>query len=123
MFAYGCGDVGSTFTYTFIGSFLMMFITDGMGLSSGIIGTLILLSKVLDGVSDIIAGSIIDRTHKKMGKAKYWILVTSAPLALCSAALFFIPQNAPSLLQYAYFMIVYTLMSDVFYTLKVHWAS
>lgn len=117
MIAYGCGDVASTFTYTFISGFIMMFLTDIMGLNSAIIGSLILVSKILDGITDVIAGTIIDRTKKKIGKAKYWMLVTAIPLALTCVLLFFIPTNATATLQYAYFFIVYSLMCDIFYTL------
>ena len=38
----------------------------------GIVGTLIAVSNLLDGVTDIFFGSLIDKTHSKMGKARPW---------------------------------------------------
>lgn len=75
-FAYGSGDFGTNFCYTFISSFILIYLTNTVGLQSGIIGTLMLISRVLDGITDVIAGTIIDKTHKKMGKARFWMMAT-----------------------------------------------
>ena len=56
--------------YGLISSFVMIYLTNTIGMDAGIIGTLILVSKPLDGVTDILFGSLIDRTHSKFGKSK-----------------------------------------------------
>lgn len=68
--AYGAGDFGSNFMYTFVSSFVVIYLTDTVGLNSGIIGTLMLASKCLDGVTDIFFGRLLDRTKSKIGKGK-----------------------------------------------------
>lgn len=113
--AYGSGDFGSNFAYTFITSFIMVYMTDTVGLNPLIIGNIILASKLLDGVSDVIFGTIIDRTHSKMGKARPWMFWSTFPLAICEILLFTTPQMSETL-QYVYFFVIYVLMNAVFYT-------
>ena len=65
--AYGAGDLASNCSYGLVSSFMLIYLTSIMGMDSGIIGTLMLLSKLLDGVTDVFFGTMIDRTHSKMG--------------------------------------------------------
>ena len=67
---YGAGDVGGNVVYAFIAFFVMIYLTDTVGLNPGIIGTLIMVARIFDGISDIFFGSLIDKTHTKMGKAR-----------------------------------------------------
>ena len=113
--AYGCGDMGSNFMYTLVNSFGMLYLTNAIGLNSGIIGTLMMVSKLLDGFTDLFFGSIIDRTKTKMGKARPWVLWSMIPLAICEVLLFSIPDTGKTA-QYAYFFVVYTLLNAVCYT-------
>ena len=71
---YGSGDIAGNVVYAFLSSFVMIYLTNTVGLNPGIVGTLIAVSKLLDGVTDIFFGSLIDKTHSKMGKARPWML-------------------------------------------------
>ena len=82
----------------------------------GIVGTLIAVSKLLDGVTDIFFGSLIDKTHSKMGKARPWMLYGYIGCAITLVAIFAIPTNLGQFAQYAWFLIAYTLLNAVFYT-------
>ena len=61
---YGSGDIAGNVVYALLTAFVMFYLTDTVGLSMGIIGTLIALSKVFDGVTDFFFGRMIDKTHK-----------------------------------------------------------
>lgn len=113
---YGGGDFAANMVYGLISSFVMIYLTNTIGMDAGIIGTLILLSKLLDGVTDILFGSLIDRTHSKFGKARPWMFWSYFGNAIALIALFSIPMNMSSKLQYAYFFIAYTLLNAIFYT-------
>lgn len=65
---YGSGDIAGNVVYAFLTAFVMIYLTDTIGLNSGIVGTLIAVSKIFDGVSDIFFGSMIDRTKSKWVK-------------------------------------------------------
>lgn len=113
--AYGSGDLASNFAFTFISSFILIYLTDTVGLNSGTIGMLMLVSKLLDGITDVFFGTMIDRTHSKMGKARPWMFWSTFPLGICVFLQFSTP-NMSTGWQYAYFFIVYTLLNAVFYT-------
>ena len=79
---YGSGDIAGNVVYAFLTSFMMVYLTDSVGLAAGVVGTLIAVSKLFDGFTDIFFGSMIDKTHSKMGKAKPWMLYGYIGLSL-----------------------------------------
>lgn len=115
---YGVGDAGSNFCWTFVASFIMIYCTNTLGISSAVVGTLLMLSKVLDGVTDIFMGRIIDATHSKMGKARFWYFVSSFPVAIFTFILFNVPGSFTGNTKYAFIFIIYTLIGAVFYTMN-----
>lgn len=85
---YGSGDIAGNVVYALLSSFVMIFLTNTVGLSSGIVGTLIAVSKLFDGVTDILFGAMIDKTHTRMGKARPWMLWGYVGCAETLAAIF-----------------------------------
>lgn len=69
-FAYGCGEISTNIVFTISTSLLVMFYTDVAHVSAAIIGMIIAVSQVFNGVSDIMAGFIVDRTRSKYGRAR-----------------------------------------------------
>lgn len=115
---YGIGDAGSNFCWTFVASFIMIYCTNILGVSAAVIGTIMMLSKILDGVSDVIMGRVIDATKSKMGKARFWYFVSCLPTAITVYLLFNVPASFTEQTKYIYIFIVYTLMGAVFYTMN-----
>lgn len=113
--AYGSGDMGANFMYGLVSSFILLYLTTAMGMNSAIIGTLMMVSRFLDGVTDVFFGGLIDKTHSKMGKARPWMFWSAFPLAICEVLLFSIPNAAPTV-QYIYFFVVYSVLNAVLYT-------
>ena len=112
---YGSGDIAGNVVYAFLTSFVMVYL-DTIGLASGIVGTLIALSKLFDGFTDIFFGSMIDKTHSRLGKARPWMLYGYIGCAVTLVACFAIPTSLGKTAQYAWFFIAYTLLNGVFYT-------
>ncbi len=113
---YGSGDVAGNIVYAFLSSFVMIYLTDTAGLNAGIVGTLMMVSKIFDGVSDIFFGAMIDKTKTKMGKARPWMLWPYIGCSVALAAIFAIPAEMGDVAKYAYFFIAYTLLNAVFFT-------
>lgn len=113
---YGSGDIAGNVVYALLSSFVMIYLTDTMGMSAGIVGTLIAVSKIFDGITDIFFGSMIDKTHSKFGKARSWMLYGYVGCAITLISIFAIPVSMGSFAQYAWFFISYTLLNSVFYT-------
>jgi GPH family glycoside/pentoside/hexuronide:cation symporter len=113
---YGSGDWAANMVYGIVTSFVMIYLTNTVGLNAGIVGTLIMLSKFADGVTDVLFGTLIDRTHSKMGKARPWMFYSYIGNAICLILLFAIPAGLGDTAKYAYFFITYTLLNAIFYT-------
>ena len=116
MVGYGAGDIAGNVVYAFLTSFVMIYLTNTVGLNAGIVGTLIAVSKLFDGVTDVFFGAMIDRTKSKMGKARPWMFYGFFGCAATLFAIFAIPTDMGQFAQYAWFFIAYTLLNAVFYT-------
>lgn len=66
---YGLGTASAAMSYL-LTTQLTYCLTDSYGMSAVIVGTIMLASRIFDGVTDIAAGFIIDKTHTKYGKAR-----------------------------------------------------
>ena len=73
-FSYGCGDFGCNIIYTAMSAFLVFYYTDYAGVNALAVGTIMMVSRIFDGISDIIMGVVVDRTKSRFGKARSWIL-------------------------------------------------
>ena len=113
---YGAGACGWNMINAIMGSFLTVYFTNVALLDAGIIATLIAISKVFDGISDLIVGNIVDRTKHPMGKARVWLLRMCVPLAVATLLLFWIPNSFPTAVKYVYVFIMYNMVNAVFLT-------
>ena len=113
---YGSGDVAGNVVYVLLSAFVMIYLTDTAGLNAGIVGTLMMVSRLFDGFSDIIFGALLDRTNTRMGKARPWMLWGFVGCAAMIIAIFAIPTSLGDTAKYAWFFIAYTLLNAVFFT-------
>lgn len=113
---YGSGDIAGNVIYAFLSTFIMFYLTDTVGMNVGIVGTLMAVSNLLDSITDLIIGVLIDRTSNRLGRARPWMLFGYIGCSLFLAATFMIPTSWGATAQYAYFFITYTLLNAVFYT-------
>ena len=116
IFAFAVGDAGCNLVWTTIGSYLTLYYTDSVGLAAATVGTLMLLSRLLDGVSDLVMGSIIDRTKTRWGKARPWILWSAIPMGVGLILMFSVPESLSGTGKLVYAYVTYILMAAVVYT-------
>ncbi|OUP82926.1 hypothetical protein B5F07_12195 [Lachnoclostridium sp. An169] len=95
--------------------YLNIYCTDTLMLSSAVVGILLLVSKITDGITDLIAGYIIDNTHTKWGKARPYEVFIIA-LWICTWLLFSCPAEWSDVLKYIWVFIMYTLVNSIFAT-------
>ena len=105
--AYGSGG------FAFNGSFLTIYFTSAAGLNAGIIATILAVSKVFDGISDLIMGRLVDNTNTKMGKARVWLLRMCIPFAVSTMLLFYVPAGFPDMVKYVYVFLIYNICNAV----------
>lgn len=115
-FAYGIGDYAGNLVYSAISAFLLVYYTNVVGASAASAASIIAVSKILDGISDLIMGYIVDHTHSKYGKARPWIARLCIPLAVCTVLMFSVPSGFAGKIQIAYMFLTYNLVSTIFYT-------
>lgn len=114
--AYMLGNAGTALINTIIATFLMYYYTDVMFLNPGIIGTILLASRIFDGVTDILMGMIVDRTHSKHGKGRIWLLRTCLPFAISGFLLVCVPAGATDIIKYVYVFLTYNLCNAILLT-------
>lgn len=113
---YGSGDIAGNVVYAFLSAFVMIYLTDQVGLNPGIIGTLIMVSRLFDGGSDLLFGNLIDRTRTRWGKARPWMFWAYFGCAITLVANFAVPEGLDQFWQYAWFFVAYALLNAVFFT-------
>lgn len=113
--AYCFGDPALTLMYTMTTTLLIYFYTNVVGISSGSVGMIMLVSRIFDGFSDVLMGTIIDRTHSKYGKSRIWILRLAVPYALAAILLFTMPSMG-EMGKIIYAFVTYNIMNTVVYT-------
>lgn len=84
--SYASGDVACNVVFGMIGTLLTLFYTDYVGISPATVGLMMLLSRLFDGVSDLIMGVIVERTNSKWGKSRPWILWMSCTLCFVGSS-------------------------------------
>lgn len=114
--AYGVGGFSVKLIFYIIGTFLTVYMTNVAMLDIAVISTIIAVSKVFDGISDLIVGNIIDNTSSRFGKARVWILRMCLPFALSALLLFRVPETWPSMVKYIYVFLAYNAVTTVFMT-------
>ncbi|MCH5269638.1 MAG: MFS transporter [Lachnospiraceae bacterium] len=101
---------------TIITMYLSLYCTDTLGMPAALVGTLLMASKIFDGVTDIFAGWLIDNTKTKWGKARPYEL-SIIGVWVCMFALFATSDTWSMTAKSAWLFIMYTLIFSVFQTL------
>ena len=113
---FGMASCGRAMLSGVLGSFIMIYMMNVALLDAGILSILFAVSKLLDGVSDIVVGNIVDHTHSRMGKARVWLLRMCLPMGISLIMIFHVPQGFSTMLKYIYIFVVYNLVNSVFLT-------
>ena len=122
--AYGIGDYAGNLVYSSISAFLLVYYVSVIGVPSATAASIMAVSKIFDGVSDLLMGRMVDKTRSKYGKARPWLIRASIPLAICTVLMFTVPAGLKGTLQIAYIFLTYNLVSTIFYTaLNVPYAT
>lgn len=121
---YLLGDFGNDFSFLLVSTFLMVFYTDIYGISASAVGTLFLIARIWDAVTDVLWGRFIDfRKQTKRGKFIPWIFRMSFPLVISSILMFiYIPGMSEGFyLAYAY--VTYILWGMLYTTVNIPYGS
>ncbi len=101
---------------TILMGYLSMFCTDMLQMPAALVGTLLMVSKIFDGVTDLIAGYIVDNTKTKLGKGRPYELCLIG-VWVCTFALFASNVEWSMAMKSAWLLIMYTLIWSIFGTM------
>lgn len=89
---YGIGDLGCNLVFSTMASYLMVFYTDVFGITAAAAGTMMLITKFIDALTDTGMGVIVDRTHTKWGQGRPYFVLGAVPFAVFTFLTFYIPD-------------------------------
>ena len=89
---YLIGPAGALLLNAVLATYLNIYYTDVLKLSGLFLVIFPLVSKVVDAITNIVMGYIIDRTKSKQGKARPWLFLSAFLLTATGIMLFAIPQ-------------------------------
>ena len=114
--AYGMGDTACNVVFAITSSLIVYFYTNVIGMSAALVGTILLVSRVFDGISDLLIAQIVDKVNSPKGKARAWILWMAAPYGIASVLMFCVPPRSSTMVQAIYVFITYNLCTTGVYT-------
>jgi GPH family glycoside/pentoside/hexuronide:cation symporter len=120
--SYACGDFANNIIFSSMGAFLVFYYTDVAKVGAAAIGSIMLISRLLDGIIDIIMGFVVDRTKSKYGKARPWILRMSIPFAVATVLLFSVP-NLGEIGKLIYIFLTYNIVNIIYTSINVPYGT
>lgn len=117
---YLIGPAGALLLNAVLATYLNVYYTDVLDLT-GVWGGAFLaifpiVSKIIDAVTNVIMGYVIDRTHTAQGKARPWLLLSAPLVAVSGILLFTVPQGSQTV-QVVWVMLSYNLFYSFAYTI------
>lgn len=115
-FSYGLGDFACQLLIGPAGGLLIYYYTEYVGIDISSIGIILLLSRLLDGISDIIVGTLVDRTRSPYGRQRVWLLRMAIPFMIALILLYSVPLDWEYSWKLVYVFISYNIAITVIYT-------
>ncbi len=114
---YGCGAGGGNVMSTLLASFLLSYYTDTALIGAAAIGTMFIVCRLLDGVTDFAMGGIVDKTNTKIGKARPWLIIAAPLMFLGIVLILSVPQSWSEGMKIIYAYITYIFLNCIVYTI------
>ena len=115
--AYGLGDTASNIIFQTVMLFLTFFYTDIFGISPAVVGTMFLLVRIIDAVTDPLMGILADKTSSRHGHYRPYLLWLAIPFAFFSVLAFTTPDLSEqgkviyAFVSYTFLMLAYTAIN------------
>lgn len=100
---YGVSDLACNLIWQMVSLYLLYFYTDIMHLNAAAISLMFVVTRFVDGITDLLVGYLIDHTNTRWGKSRPYFLFGAVPFALFAFLCFNVPNfSASGKLAYAY---------------------
>jgi GPH family glycoside/pentoside/hexuronide:cation symporter len=119
---YGLGDTASHFVWDMVGFWILIFYTDTFGITAAAAGTIMLIARAWDMISDPVMGIIADRTNTRWGKFRPYILWMALPYSILAVLTFSTP-NIGETGKVIYAAVTYLSLMTVFTAINLPYSS
>jgi GPH family glycoside/pentoside/hexuronide:cation symporter len=120
--SYGLGDTASNIVFQVVINFMLIFYTDVFGISAAAVGTLFLVVRVFDAITDPLMGGLADRTQTRWGRYRPYLLWVAVPYGALAVIAFTTPDLSESgKLVYAY--ITYALLMTAYTAINIPYSA
>ena len=105
-FAYGVGELGTAVPIGLAIFYLLFFLTEVVGLSPTLAGTVLLIGRVWDAVNDPVIGWLSDRTQSRWGRRYPWLVLGALPLGFFTFMLWLVPPLESEISLFIYYVLM-----------------
>ncbi|MDP7593405.1 MAG: glycoside-pentoside-hexuronide (GPH):cation symporter [Litorilituus sp.] len=120
--AYGLGDTASNIIFQTVMMFLLLFYTDVVGISPAVVGTLFLVVRLFDAITDPLMGALADRTKTRFGQFRPYLLWLAVPFAIISMMAFTTPDLSYNG-KVIYAFVTYTLLMIAYTAINIPYSA
>lgn len=115
--AYGCGAGGGNVMSTLLATFLTAYYTDTAGIAAVAVGIMFVVCRLLDGITDLTMGGIVDKTNTKIGKARPWLIIAAPLMCIGIILIVSVPQGWSEAMKLVYAYVTYIFLNCIVYTI------
>ena len=94
-----------------------------LGVNAAVIGLVMSVGIVVDGVTDFLMGIVTDRVRTKWGKARHWFFVSCLPVAVSMVLMFMIPESAGTTAKVVWAFLWYNIFCTLLTTVRLPGAA
>lgn len=117
LLAFKSSDISAAWINLITLSYLSIYCSDTLGIDVGTVGTMLLISKVIDAITDVLAGWLVDNTHTRLGKGRPYELGIIG-MTICTVLLYSGDPAWSNTVKCAWIFFMYVLLFAVFATLR-----
>ena len=117
--AYGMADIYGGGAFVVISTFYTVFLTKSLGMPAAMAGTIPLIGKVWDAVTDPLMGNIVDRTKSRFGAKRFYLLIGSFISSVTFILMWMSIRSSSMAVMYLFYMLMYMIFSTGFTSVMV----
>lgn len=117
LLAWKSSDITTAAGFLIVNNYLMLFCTDFLGMDAAVVGTILLISNIIDFVTDLLAGFLVDNTNTRWGRGRPYELAIFG-MCICTMLMFFTPDHWSMGVKIGWIFFTYTFTYGIFQTLR-----
>ncbi len=120
---FGIGDLGGNLFFTIIGFYLLYFLTDIVHLSAALAGTVLMIGKIWDAITDPVTGYVSDRTRSRWGRRRFYMFVGAIISFITMGMMFTKPEMQSQMTLFLYLTFLYCLLNTAYTLVNIPYAA